>query len=105
VILKMSTVKMASTTGEIDFNNMVKHKLSKEKSERVVTDSISESPSSLVIFNPLHQFRKIWDIMLSLLLAFNLVVTPFTIGFSMLEGTGSVIFWLNRLVDFFFMGK
>ena len=99
---------MSSTTvgsPEINFNNLVKHELSKEKADRITTDFTVDASSKLVIFNPLRRFRKMWDILLSFLLAFNLVVTPFTIGFSMLEGTGSVIFWLNRFVDLLFIGK
>lgn len=92
-------------SGEINFNKLVTHQLSKEKAERVTTNAVFDVTTSLVRFNPLHRFRKLWDITLSFLLAYNLVVTPFTIGFGMSEGTGSAIFWLNRVVDIFFMGE
>lgn len=94
-----------ASTGEINFKNLLTHDLSKEKADRITTDFVFDSSSKLVLFNPLKQFRKMWDILLSFLLAFNLLVTPFTIGFSLVEGTSSVIFWLNRFVDLLFMGK
>lgn len=99
---KMTTV---NNTTEINFKKLVTHDLSKEKSARITTDSFVDPTSSLVIFNPLRSFRKRWDIVLSFLLAFNLVVIPFTIGFSVSDGTGTLIFWINRVIDALFIGR
>ena len=99
--LKMNT---ANNTSDINFKKLVTHDLSKEKSARITTDSFVDPTSSLVIFNPLRRFRKRWDLLLSFLLAFNLMVIPFTIGFSVSDGTGTAIFWINRVIDAFFMG-
>ena len=93
---------LAATTSEIDLASMVQHKLSEEKFHKI--KSVVETPSSLVRFNPLQPFRKTWDILLSFLLAFNLIEIPFVVGFSLLQGIESGIFWLNRIVDMIFIG-
>ena len=95
---------MQNTT-EINFKKLVTHDLSKEKSARITTNNIVDSSSSLVLFNPLKSFKKRWDLVMSVLLAFNLMVIPFTVGFSMSEGTGTAIFWINRVIDGLFIGE
>mmetsp|Transcript_4081 Transcript_4081/g.8680 ORF Transcript_4081/g.8680 Transcript_4081/m.8680 type:complete len:118 (-) Transcript_4081:1485-1838(-) len=50
-----------------------------------------------------HRWLGTWDATSMVALLFTSIVTPYEVGFVPETSVGNVMFWINRLVDLFFL--
>jgi len=54
------------------------------------------------LIDPRNAFMRRWDMLTLVLLAFTAIVTPYEVAYLGKASIKSVLFWINRLVDFIF---
>jgi hypothetical protein len=94
-------------SSEINLSNLREDGLSTEKIEKMsqpgkCKQKISEN---VVMIDPLSKGKEIWDIFTCILLCYNGFAIPLSIAYDVSENINHPMFWLNRIVDFFFIGN